>query len=75
MLSGRDGLINFNSSLMLLATSSTLDFVCLTIPSPIALFLFALKTNTYSTETSFFINFEESQPSSKHVLITISLPL
>ena len=43
MLSGREGLMSSNSFLILLATSSTLDFVCLTIPRPIALFLFALK--------------------------------
>ena len=32
-----------SSDLMLFATSRTFDLVCLTIPSPIALFLFALK--------------------------------
>ena len=32
-----------SSDLMLFATSRTFDLVCLTIPNPIALFLFALK--------------------------------
>ena len=43
MLSGNDGLIKSSSAFILLATSSTFDLVCLTIPNPIALLLLALR--------------------------------